>query len=1089
MQKLAEICIKRPVFATMLILALVVVGAAGYLKLGVDRVPSVDLPTLFIRTTLDGGAPETMESDVSQRIEEAVNTVEGLDELRSISSQGTSFVIATFKLNRSIDVAAQDVRDRINGILKNLPDDVDPPTIQKRNNDDDPVMTISLYGPRTKRELTEYAERIVKERLERSIGVGEVDVNGGIRRAINVWVDPDKLVAYNLPITAVQDAIVRQNADIPGGNVTGRVREQQLRTMGKIVDPQAFNDLVITTIQGQPIRVRDIGHAEDGTKELRSVARLWKKPDGGGATTPLTTVTLEIKRQSGANTVEVIEGVKQACERLSAELPPDLHLEVIQDQSRYIYEALHEINVHLWAGSALASLVVLAFMRNWRTTVIAAIAIPASVVSTFGMMWALHFTLNSVTMLALVLMVGVVIDDAIVVLENIFRFVEEKRMPPRIAAREATKEIGLAVMATTFSLVIIFIPVSFMSSISGRFLYQFGITAAVAVMVSLLVSFTLTPMMSARMLKAGGGGHGGDSRRGFYHLIDATYTWMLRWAMRLRWPVAIGALAVMWTAVPLYRNVKQEWVPSDVDEAEFQVQVTAREGTSPESMDKAALAVEEEIMSVPGVRLVLSGGGGGLGAANSSRMYVRIAPHEERTLSVTRLFHAIMKGHPSLAFEGNYSQRDVMTAIRRRLAKYHDLRTQIRNYTALSLGGAPVDIDFQIHGPDLERLNEFAEALREKTNDGEIKGIVDADTTLKLDKPELRIMIDRMRAADLGIDARDIGTALGIMVGGNDQVTRFHDYQVNEDYDVQLRLSEGRRNDDRSIEKLYLPRKGGGIVPLSNVARLVPAMTAGRIDRSDRERMVAVRAGVAPGYALGDRIEALKQAAVDLNMPAAYSFSVTGKAKELERTFVEFLWAFLLSVIFMYIILAMNYESMIHPFTILLSLPLTVPFALLSLYMTHGTLNLYSALGILVLFGVVKKNSILQIDHMNQLRAHGMERGKAIIEANRDRLRPILMTTLALVAGMLPLAIGTGPGSEERRAVAIVVIGGQTMALLLTLLVTPVAYSFFDDIGQLIRRPRRGGPPPRGGQEDHGVDSTDVDVDAEAGRAAEPITV
>jgi HAE1 family hydrophobic/amphiphilic exporter-1 len=1038
----------------MLILALVVVGAAGYMRLGVDRVPSVDLPTLFIRTTLPGGAPETMESDVSQRIEEAVNTVEGLDELRSISSQGQSFVIATFKLSRNIDVAAQDVRDRLNGVMKNLPDDVDPPVVQKRNNDDDPVMTIALYGPRTKRELTEYAERIVKERLERSVGVGEVVVNGGIRRAINVWVDPNKLVAYSLPITAVQEAIVRQNADIPGGNITGRVREQQLRTMGKITDPAAFNDLVITTVQGQPIRISDIGYAEDGTKELRSVARLWKKPDGAAAPSPLTTVTLEIKRQSGANTVEVIEGVKQACERIGAELPPDLHLEVIQDQSRYIYEALHEINIHLWAGSALASLVVLAFMRNWRTTVIAAIAIPASVVSTFGMMWALHFTLNSVTMLALVLMVGVVIDDAIVVLENIFRFVEEKQMSPMQAAREGTREIGLAVMATTFSLVIIFIPVSFMSSISGRFLYQFGITAAVAVMVSLLVSFTLTPLMSARMLKAKstGGGHGAaTSRRGFYHYIDSAYTWMLRWAMRLRWAVAAGALVVMWTAVPLYHSVKQEWVPSDVDEAEFQVQVTAREGTSPASMDQAALAVEEEIMSVPGVRLVLSGGGGGLGAANSSRMYVRIASHEERTLSVTRLFHALLKGKPSMAFDGNYSQRDVMTTIRRRLAKYRDLRTQIRNYTALSLGGAPVDIDFQIRGPELGRLNEFANALRDKTNNGEIKGIVDADTTLKLDKPELRIAIDRMRAADLGVDARDIGTALSIMVGGNDQVTRFHDYQVNDDYDVQLRLSMGSRNDDRAIQELYLARKGGGIVPLSNVARLAPALTAGRIDRSDRERMVAVRAGVAPGYALGDRIEALKQAATDLNMPAAYSYSVTGKAKELERTFVEFLWAFLLSVVFMYIILAMNYESVVHPLTILLSLPLTIPFALLSLYMTGGTLNLYSALGILVLFGVVKKNSILQIDHMNQLRAQGIPRGKAIIEANRDRLRPILMTTLALVAGMLPLAIGTGPGSEERRAVAIVVIGGQTMSLLLTLLVTPVVYSFFDDIGQLLK--------------------------------------
>ena len=1073
----------------MLILALVVVGAAGYMRLGVDRVPSVDLPTLFIRTTLQGAAPETMESDVSKRIEDVVNTVEGLDELRSISSQGQSLVIATFKLSRNIDVAAQDVRDRLNAVLRNLPQGVDPPVVQKRNNDDDPVMSIAIYGPRSKRELTEIAERIVKERLERSIGVGEVFVNGGVRRAINVWVDPDKLVAYNLPITAVRDAIVRQNADIPGGNVTGRVREHQLRTMGKIEDPKAFNDLVITTVEGQPIRVRDVGYAEDGTHELRSVARLWKQPPPGEAAVPLTTVTLEIKRQSGANSVEVIEGVKQALEKISPELPPDVRMEVIRDQSNYIYEALHEINTHLWAGSALASLVVLVFMRNWRTTFIAAVAIPASVVSTFGMMWALHFTLNSVTMLALVLMVGVVIDDAIVVLENIFRFVEEKKMHPMQAAREATREIGLAVMATTFSLVIIFIPVSFMSSISGRFLYQFGITAAVAVMVSLLVSFTLTPMMSARMLKGKreerdgameGWGDGGksdaactphppisppphqssaSSRRGFYHLIDATYTYLLRLSMKLRWGVALAAIAVICAAVPLYKQVKQEWIPSDVDEAEFQISIIAPEGTSPESMGEATRAIEEEIINVRGVRLVLSGGGGGgLGSANNANLYVRIAPHAERTLSITRLFHALLKGKPSEAFEGNYNQREVMSDIRRRLARYRDLRPQIRNYSAFSLGGAPVDIDFVIRGPELEKLNEYAETLRRKIKSGEIEGIVDADTTLKLDKPELRVDIDRRRAADLGVDIQDIGTALQLMVGGDERVSRFHDYQVNEDYDVELRLIQGSRNDSRAIEKLYLPRKNGVIVRLSNLAKLTTANTAGRIDRLDKDRMVALRAGVAPGYALADRIDALKAAATDLNMPPAYSFRVTGKGKELEKTFVEFLWAFLLSVIFMYIILAMNYESLVHPLTILLSLPLTVPFALLSLYLTAGTLNLYSALGILVLFGVVKKNSILQIDHMNQLRAHGMPRAEAIIEGNRDRLRPILMTTFALVAGMLPLAIGTGPGSEERRAVAVVVIGGQTMSLLLTLLVTPVAYSFFDDLGNLIKRRRGPGP-------------------------------
>ena len=492
MQKLAEVSIRRPVFASMIILALVVVGVASYFRLGVDRFPSVDLPTVSVRTTLPGASPEEVETIISQPIEEVVNTVEGIDELRSVSGRGTSFVMATFNLNRDIDVAAQDVRDRVATVLKRLPREVDPPVISKFNNENSPILTIAVSGDRSLRELTEIADKIVKVQLERSIGVGEVLIVGGLERAINVWIDADRLAAYQIPITTVRDAIQRQNADIPGGNVTSGAREQVLRTMGRITDPKAFDDLVITTVNGSPIRVRDIGRAEDGTKEQRSLSRLNGVP----------TVTLEVRRQSGANTIAVIESVKENLARVARQLPADVKTEVIRDQSRYIYAALHEINVHLILGSILATLVVLAFMRNWRSTVISAVAIPASVISTFGMMWALGFTLNSVTMLALVLMVGIVIDDAIVVLENIFRFVEEKRMNSFEAARAATAEIGLAVMATTFSLVVIFVPVAFMSSISGRFLYQFGLTAAVAVLVSLLVSFTLTPMMSARMLRA-----------------------------------------------------------------------------------------------------------------------------------------------------------------------------------------------------------------------------------------------------------------------------------------------------------------------------------------------------------------------------------------------------------------------------------------------------------------------------------------------------------------------------------------------------------------------------------------------------------
>jgi len=1035
MQKLAEICIRRPVFAAMIVLTLVVVGAAGYLRLNVDRFPSVDLPTVRIFTRLPGASPEEMESQVSQPIEEVVNTIEGIKELRSINGSGSAFTVVTFELSRNIDTAAQDVRDRVATVLRDLPRDIDPPTIAKSDTDQAPIMTLALSGSRSQRELTEIADKIVKQHIERAPGVGQVDLIGDLARAINVWVDADRLAAYQIPITAVRDAVERQNANIPGGNVTTDLREQTLRTMGRITDPKAFDDLVIATRHNSPIRVRDIGWAEDGTKEQRSIARL----------NGLPTVSLDILRQSGANTVAVIEGVKERLRTLGSLLPSDVKVEIVRDQSRYIYEALHEIQRHLIMGSILACLVVLLFMRNWRAMVIAAVAIPSSVIASFGMMRALNFTLNSVTMLALVLMVGIVIDDAIVVLENIFRFVEEKKMRPFEAARAATAEIGLAVMATTFSLVVIFVPVSFMSSISGRFLYQFGFTAAVAVLVSLLVSFTLTPMMSARLLQVGGGGREPKSRGGFYRKIDTGYTTLLRWCMGHRWLVAGLALLVMVSSVPLYQRVRQEYLPSNVDEGEFDVRVTAMEGTGLGAMDDVTRRIERELRAIPGVRDVLATAGSGfLGGVNGANLYVRLAPHDERTFGWRRL----LQWPPWRAFQGNYSQRDIQQEIRRRLRALPDVRIAVRNPQTFIGGGANFDIDFSLLGPDLRVLFDYAEQLRKKAPE---LGLQDADTTLKLDKPELRVEIDRKRAANLGVDTADIANALRIMVGGDTRVTRFRDEQMNEDYDVQVRLKTSDRNDAQMISQLFVPRHNGGLTRLDNVVRLVPTKTPSRIDRLDRQRQVSLRAAVAPGYAQADRIAALRAEVAKMNLPAGYSTTVSGRARELETTFREFLWAFALSVILMYIILASQFESLIHPFTILLSLPLSVPFAFVSLLAANQTINLYSALGLLVLFGVVKKNAILQIDHMNKLRARGLDRPAAILQGNRERLRPILMTTLTLIAGMTPLALGTGPGAEERRAVAVVVIGGQALCLLLTLVVTPVAYSFLDDLGRKLQ--------------------------------------
>jgi hydrophobic/amphiphilic exporter-1 (mainly G- bacteria), HAE1 family len=1029
-QNLAEVCIHRPVFATMLILAMVVSGAVGFAHLAVDRYPSVDLPTVTVRTELPGASPEEVEVSVSYPIEEAINTVEGISELRSISGPSTSLVLVTFDLNRNIDLAAQDVRDRVAQAIRRLPDDAEPPVVSKFDNDSTPVLTLALSGDRPLRELTEIADKKLKRQLERGAGVGEVRLTGSLERTINVWLDADRLAAFDLPVGVVRAALSRQNSDVPGGNVTDDKTERTLRTLGRFADPEAFGSLVVATRNGVGITLDDLGRTEDGSEEARSFARLDGKP----------TVVLDVRRQSGANTVGVIDGVMETLERLREGLPGDLRLEVVRDQSRYIRAALHEIEFHLVIGSIFAALVVLWFLRSWRAMLIAGIAIPVSVVSTFGVMWVLGFTLNGVTMLALVLMVGVVIDDAIVVLENVQRWADEKGVTPFEAASGAVREIAMAVMATTLSLVVIFVPVSFMSSISGRFLFQFGITAAVAVLISLVVSFSLTPAMCARLVRpslAGperGHGHANPARAPW---SERLYLRALRWCLRFPWLCVAGAVLVMLSIVPLASLVQQDYIPSDVDEGEFEISLAGPDATSVTAMDQVMRTVEHELAQMPAIRTALvSVGGGFLSGVAQGSVYVRIPPHEERRFSFARLWSSLLAGDPMAAWRGNYSQREVMSEVRQRLRKLTDVRPSVRNQRSFNIGGGNFDIDFAIRGPDLVELARYAAQLKEAAI--QLGGMVDLDTTLRLQRPELRVQIDRARAAELGVDTQDIASALRLMVGGTTEASRFRDPTLDEEYDVRLRLQVSDRSKPERIGELLVGRADGGTVRLDNLVKIEEANTASRIDRLDRQRQASLRGSMAPGFALAERIAALRKAADGLGMPAEYSTAVSGRARELERTGLEFLIAFGLALAFMYMILAAQFESIGQPFIILLALPLAAPFALLSLWLADQTINLYSALGVLVLFGMVKKNAILQVDHTNQMLRKGLSPYDAVVQGSRDRLRPILMTTLAFVAGMLPLAVGSGPGAEERKAIAVVVIGGQMLSLGLTLLLTPV---------------------------------------------------
>ena len=1069
---LAEVCVKRPVFALMLVTALVVSGLVAFPQLGVDRFPNMDLPQIYISTTYAGAAAAEVESEVSSVVEDAVASVSGIKELRSISWDGRSFVIVTVELDRNIDAAVQDVRDAIAGVARQLPAGLDPPIVKKRDLDSSSIMTLAVSGERSSRELFVLADRYVKNIIESSPGVAEVEIAGATDRAIRVDIDANRLAAHRLSILEIREALKRQNAEVPGGRVDEGKRERALRTLGRVRESADFKDLVISTVNGQPLRLSDVGNVKDTTKEVRTLARLNGKP----------AVVLQIQRQSGENTVAVIDAIKTRLPRCQELLPDDVDVTIMQDQSRYILEALNEIQRHLIAGSFLACLTVLLFMKSWRSTLVASVAIPSSIIATFAFMKWFGFTLNNVTMLALVLMVGVVIDDAIVVLENIFHNIEEKGLAPQQAAIQGTQEIGLAVLATTMSLVIVFLPVSFLSSVTGKLLFEFGVTASIAILISMVISFSLTPMMCSKLLRSESSVQNTRgrprSRQGFYRLMEVAYLWLLKKALRFRWLTLMAVILAIACNIPLLQVVKRDYVPLNVDESEFEVRIEARQGANMTAMRETVDRVEERLERIEGIQTALTTLGTRSGGdINRAGIYVKLVDAQERTFSISRFGKNLLAGTPGQTWEGNYTQREKMSEVREALNQIPDVKVSVRNLTSLRQG-APVDIDMAITGPDPEKLLEFSGKLKKRAE--EIPGIVDVYSTLQIDNPELLASINRERAANLGVEVREIAETLRVAVGGDDRVSRFFDSTAGDAYDIELRLVGIDRNDVPSISQLYVrstgrsgsaqaPQFAQRAVEVNSQERLIRidncvdfsfATSASRIDRLSRQRMVAVRGNLDTGYALADRIDTLYQAVDEIGLPIGFNVQVLGGGRELETTITDFLWMFALSAVFMYIVLAAQFEHLAYPIVILSSLPIAVPFGLISLHLGGETINLYSALGILVLFGVVKKAAILQVDQTNALRRRGMERDEAILQANRDRLRPILMTTLSFVAGLLPLLIATGPGAEERRSIAILAVGGQTLSLGLTLIAIPVIYTLIDDLSHAPVRLRKANPPP-----------------------------
>ncbi|HZH18014.1 MAG TPA: efflux RND transporter permease subunit [Archangium sp.] len=1019
MQWLASICVRKPVFASVLILLICVVGGAGYVKLNVDRFPKVDFPIVVVNTVMRGAAPEEMETDITEKVEEAVNTISGIDEMNSTTSEGVSTVVITFVLEKDVDVAVQEVRDRINQITYQLPRDAETPLVQKFDPDSVPVVILSVQADKPVREITEYADRVLRRRLETVPGVGQVTLIGGRKRQVNVWLDPVRMRAAGVSAGQLQAALASQNMSLPGGSIETGPQRYTLRLRGRVTSVEELGQLVLRENNGHILRVKDVARVEDGEEE----------PETAAVRDGKSSVLLSIRKQSGENTVSLVAEVRRRVQELGASLPPGYSLEVVRDNSETTLTAVHAVQEHLLLGGLFAALVVLLFLGSWRSTIIAALAIPTSIIGTFAVMKYLDLNLNSISLLALALAVGIVIDDAIVVLENIHRFIHEKKLKPFPAAILATKEIGLAVLATTLSLLAVFLPVAFMGGMPGRFLSSFGLTMGASIAVSLLVSFTLTPMLCARWLSPAPPADGGHHRKPFleratdviYLPMERAYERSLRWVMAHRWVAVVASVVTLGSCAPLMGAVPKGFLPKS-DEAQFQLSVRMPEGTSLDSTllvtERVAREMREKIPEVTSTLVTI--GEGADKTPNVAGIFVKIVNPDQRAAT----------------------QDDIMDKVRREITSKmpKEYRVSVSNAPLFGGAGAQAAVMYVVTGPEFDELGKQASLLLAKMK--QVPGVVDADSNLIIGKPEVSAYIDRSRAADLGVQVPDVASTLQMVVGGLDVSTYVENGNL---YDVRLRAEPSARASIEDIGQLTVPSARLGSVPLTDVVRLEREEGPSQISRMNRQRQIMLLANTAPGVSTGQIVEQFDKVIAESKLPAGYAARPAGQSREIGRTVGNFALAFGLAFIFMYLILAAQFESWIHPITILLSLPLTVPFALISLLVFKQALDMYSMLGLLVLFGVVKKNSILQIDHTNQLRREGLPRLEAIVHGSKDRLRPILMTTLSFVAGMIPLLMSKGVGASFNQATAGVVVGGQTLSLVLTLLVTPVAYSLFDD--------------------------------------------
>lgn len=1021
---LSDLSIRRPVFATVIMLTLLVLGLFSYRRLSVDMYPDVEIPVVSIVTVYEGASPETVEREVTKRIEEAVNPISGVKHVMSVSRESVSTVVVEFRLEIRVDDAAQDVRAKINGIRGDLPKAMDEPVIQKLDFANMPIVSLAVRSETMPpRDLSTLVEKRVKRRIESISGVGKVDLVGLLEREVSVDIDPVKLDSLGMGVDQVIGGLQSENVNTPLGRLKRGDSEYPIRVSGKPDMVEQFKTMVIGWKGSRPVTLSEVANVRDSIEEQRTLAMVNGQPAVG----------LDILKQSGANTVDVVDAVKKVVGILQPDMPDGVTLDVVRDGSIMIRDSVHDVQKTMIEGGILTIFIVFLFLNSWRSTVITGLTLPISVVSSFIVMNFMGMTLNVMTLMALSLAIGMLIDDAIVVRENIVRHLEMGKDHFQ-AAKDGTSEIGLAVLATTFSIVAVFVPVAFMKGIVGRFFFQFGITVTFAVLISLLVSFTLDPMLSSRWVDPD------IERKGRRHLVARLldrfndgfdrmadrYKTAIAWALDHRGSVVLMATAVFFLGLAIFAILPKSFMQT-FDRAEFQVNLKTAPDASIDETKKRVEAVLAILKDFPEVEHTYSTiGAGDSGTVRDGVVYAKLKEKNAR----------------------KRSQEEIQTDVRKRLEEIPGIVPAIVEVGRLH---GTKKIEFSVRGEDIALLKKYAAQIKKEMY--AIPGIIDLEVSMEYDTPEYRLIVDRERAMDAGVSTGAIVRTVGALVGGEASTT--YEDEDGDAVDVRVRLPENLRQDPVQVENLHLSvggQNGTALVPLGELIRYDIGATPSEINRRDLIRQVNISANLEKGLDMGSAMTEIKRIAEDLHMAHGYQLVFSGEAEDMVESFGYMAEALLLAVIFVYLILAAQFESFIEPFSIMFSLPLSLVGMAAMLLFTGDAVNIMSLIGLIMLMGLVTKNAILLVDYTKILRSTGMDRRTAVITAGRTRLRPIMMTTLAMIFGMLPLALGLGAGAEMRAPMGRAVIGGLITSTLLTLLVVPVVYTLLDDIGAWLKR-------------------------------------